>query len=116
MPFSAKYTNFMAFAVYDELYYYIIGMILFIANLKFLRLLRFNKHVSHFFTTLKLCRRELAYFSVSFFTLFLAYCCFANLVFGLTMYDFHTFFTTMETLYSMLIGRFVYKEMEKVDR
>ena len=108
--------NFMGFAYYDEVYWYVIGTIVFMSNLKFLRLLRFNKHISHFASTLKVARVELLNFLVTFFILFFAFTSAGYLLFGRHMLDFHTVITVMESLYSMLIGKFDFREMEKADR
>lgn len=112
---SEGYTNYMALATYDEAYSYVIGIIIFFANVKFMRILRFNRHISELAATLKHARKDIVYFGATFMIIFIAFSIFGNMVFGQHIYSFSTFTLTFETLYSMLIGRFEFGEMEAAD-
>jgi hypothetical protein len=113
---SEKFTNFSLFAYYDEIYWYLIGVIVFLCNIKFLRLLRFNKHISQFAGTLKYARKDLMYFSVTFTIIFMAFTASGFLIFNRYTLDFNSVISVMESLYSMLVGKFDFREMQKADR
>ena len=49
----------MQLAYYDEAFQYVVGTVVFMANIKFLRLLRFNRHVVFLLTTLTKAGKEL---------------------------------------------------------
>ena len=111
-----NYSNYSALATYDEALTYVIGTIVFLANIKFIRLLRFNKHVSHFSQTLHQARTEMLYFGLSFGVVFMAFASFGYLYFNRDMYTFSTFITTLEALYSMLIGKFDFANMIEINK
>ena len=56
---SAAFANYSHLATYDELYGYIIAAIVFMANIKFLKILSFNKHIVQLVATLKHVRLDL---------------------------------------------------------
>jgi len=100
------YTNYMAFAAWDESLTYVIGTIIFLANLKFLRLLRFNRHIQFLSATIRKAGVELICFSITFFVFFLAYGLMGTVIFGQHLSGFRTFLHTLTSLYSMLLGKF----------
>jgi polycystin 1L2 len=97
-------------------YWYLIGLIVFLSNIKFLRLLRFNKHISQFAGTLKHARKDLMYFSVTFIVIFMAFTSSGFLIFNRYSHDYSSVMSVMQSLYGMLVGHFDYREMAKADR
>lgn len=110
-----SYINYMQLATYDEILQYVTAFIAFVANIKFLRLLRFNKNIAFLGATLKHAAKELIGFGFSFFVLFVAFATFAYKLFGVKLHQFHTFISTLEALYSMLLGKFDFKGLEQAD-
>ena len=108
--------NFKLFAYYEELQWDVIGFIVFMADVKFLRILRFNHHVVHFARTLKHAAPSLVSFGVMFSVLFMAFTSSGYFLFSKEMSDFKTVISVMESLYSMLIGKFDVHQMEETDR
>ena len=104
--FSEKYTNYQTFAYYDECVNIVIGVIIFMANVKFLRLLRFNRHILFLSTTMRKAGVELACFSLTFMIFFIAYGLMGTVLFGQHLQGFRTMLHTLESLYSMLLGKF----------
>ena len=58
---------------FDEYYVYMMAIILFVANVKFIRLLRFNNRFSQLILTLKTCWEDLSGFLAIFFLVFFAF-------------------------------------------
>ena len=104
--FAEKYTNYQTFAYYDECVNIVIGVIIFLANLKLLRLLRFNRHILFLSTTMRKAGMDLIGFTVTFFIFFLAYGFMGTVLFGQHLQGFRTLLHTLESLYSMLLGKF----------
>ncbi len=52
----------MQLAYYDEAFTYVVGVVVFMANIKFLRLLRFNRHFILLVETFKSAAKDLTYF------------------------------------------------------
>ena len=74
-------------------------------TLRFLRLLRFNKKVSLFTSTMMYVAKPLLSFGVVFMSGFLAFSTTAYFFFNTYMFDFRTFVSTLETLLSMMLGK-----------
>ena len=100
------YTNYSTLATYDNRLTMLVGAVVFLANVKLLRLLRFNKHISHFSKTLERVRSDLASFGVIFGTVFVSFSLGGYLMMGRDKESFATFLRSFQTLFSMLIGKF----------
>ena len=106
----------MGLAEYGELWYIVTGTIIFMATIKFLRILRFNEHIDQFASTLRVAREELLEFMVVMFLVMMAFGSMAYTAFGVDNMDYCTWGWTLTNLYSMLIGRFVSAEFRGFDR
>jgi len=111
-----KYVNYLHLATYDELLMYMMGIILFLATIKLLRLLRFNKFVWILMKTLILARCDLLSFGIVFFIFMFAFATLGYILFGTGLYGFSTFIRTIESLYSMLLGKFELAGLTVVNR
>lgn len=114
--FTEKYTNYSTLAVYNENIDYVVGILVFLANIKFLRLLRFNKHVSELTSTFRHAGKDLFYFFVTFFIIAMGFGTWGLVIFGKTLLTFSTLTYTLETMLSMLVGKFDLNEMDQADR
>ena len=74
--------SFQEALVWREVDNVVLGFLVFVVSVKFLRLIRFSKHVAVFSITLKNSARHLASFSVILLTLFVAFLHFGILIFG----------------------------------
>ncbi|KAK2162601.1 hypothetical protein LSH36_95g02005 [Paralvinella palmiformis] len=106
LSITEHYMNFALFAYYDTIQTYTVGTIVFMCNIKFLRLLRYNKHIAHFSATLAQSSNDLTSFSMSFSLIFLAFTCLVFLLFSEQQERFSTLTGVMESLFAMLIGKF----------
>ncbi|XP_077864172.1 polycystin-1-like protein 2 [Saccoglossus kowalevskii] len=113
---KTKFVNFQHLAYWDTIFSMIIALELFVAMLKFLKLLRFNKRMSMLGMTLKYCFKDLLYFSVIWIIVFLAYCQVFYLVFGRALLDYATMSITMASQISMMLGRFDYHALNEINR
>ncbi|VDI78620.1 Hypothetical predicted protein [Mytilus galloprovincialis] len=104
------FVNFFFAIVWDECCGYFIGILAFMETLRFLRLLRFNKKVSLFTSTMMYVAKPLLSFGVVFMSGFLAFSTTAYFFFNTYMFDFRTFVSTLETLLSMMLGKFDYEK------
>lgn len=86
----------------------IVAIVVFLSLLKLIFLLRFNRKIGILASTLKQCTKEMMAFSFVFFIIIGAYSQFAYVVFGSVLLDYSTFITTVESLFSMLLGSFDY--------
>ncbi|CAG2119886.1 unnamed protein product, partial [Medioppia subpectinata] len=90
----------------DEMFGYIIAFTTFVAILKFIRILRFNKRMGILYSTLAQCSKDLKSFCIVFCTVFFAFVQMFYLLFGLQMSDFSSFVNSAETTFGMVTGKF----------
>ena len=97
--------------MYDGKLTELVGAIVFLVNIKFLRLLRFNKHIHQFACTLRIARQSLGGFGLITFITFNNFTITAMLIFGTQLETFSKFIMSFQTLFSMLIGKFDLQKM-----
>lgn len=101
--------QFVAFI--DELFGYAMAFTMFIAILKFIRLIRFNKRMGLLYSTLHQCSKDLKSFCIVFLVVFFAFVQLFYLLFGIHMQDFSTFVNSAETAFGMVTGKFNFDAM-----
>ncbi|XP_041474499.1 uncharacterized protein LOC121423243 isoform X2 [Lytechinus variegatus] len=107
--------NFQYLAMWDDVYTTMVGLLLFIATIKFIRLLRFNKNMLLLTDTLTVFGYELALFMIMFFVVYLGFSSFAFLVFY-KLRDYSSFLRTLESLFGTLLGKFDFVAMLEIDQ
>lgn len=104
-----KYVSFGRVASFNEVFMYIVALVVFTAWIKAIKLLRFNRRISVLAQTLKGSAGPLAAFSVVFLVFFFSYSLFAFAVFGKDLSEFYNFVATCETVMGILLGAFDYR-------
>ena len=85
---------------------YSLGLCASLGTIKSLKILRFNRSISHLGLTLKLCFGELVSFSMIFFLLWVAFVQLMYLVYGSTVEGYSSFLKSMETAFLVMLGKF----------
>lgn len=111
-----KFVDFHHLALVDMLFGYVYAFVVFLTSVKFLRLFRFNRRMSLLGSTIKASARELFHFGIIFGLVFVGFSHLCYLVFSRELYKFHTFVTTIETLISVMLGKFSYVSLERTNR
>nr|XP_042904172.1 uncharacterized protein LOC107445474 [Parasteatoda tepidariorum] len=96
----------------DEAFCYLIGFLMSLATLKFLKLLRFNKRIGGMISTVRLCVQELKGYSVCLIITFIAFVCLFWMTLGRGVREFCSFLASFESSISMLLKKFNYHDME----
>ena len=110
-----EYMKFQYVGYWSEIFSYIIGWLVFIASLKFLKLLRFNKRMSLLASTLRSSAKDLMHFSVIFNIIFMAFIQLFYLVYAANLTSFKTFVSSCESGIVMMMGKFDIYEMIAVE-
>ncbi|XP_013396541.2 polycystic kidney disease 2-like 1 protein [Lingula anatina] len=106
----------MQYAVlWDELYSFLLGFIVFLANLKFLKLLRFNKRTSMLADVLRETAKPLAYFMAMFCIVFMGFVSCAYLLFSSKLLNYMNVVSVAETLLVMVLNKFDYSAVAEAD-
>lgn len=108
-----KYVSFGRVASWNEVFMYIVSMVVFTAWIKGIKLLRFNRRITILAQTLKGSAGPLAAFSVVFLVFFFSYSLFAFAVFSKDLSGFYNFVSTLETVMGILLGSFDYRAIEE---
>ncbi|CAH1779487.1 unnamed protein product, partial [Owenia fusiformis] len=109
---ARDYVNFVTIAMWDETYGFVVGVIVFCATLKFIKMLKFNKNMGLLGDTVVYAVKDLKMFSIMFFIYFMAFCLPAYILFGMHMQSYGTFIGVFESLFAMALGSFDFYEME----
>ena len=111
-----QFVDFQHLALVDQLFGFVYAFVVFMTSVKFLRLFRFNRRMSLLGSTIKSAARELVHFGIIFGLVFVGFSHLCYLVFSHELYKFHTFVTTVETLISVMLGKFSYVSLERTNR
>ena len=109
-----QFVSFSRVASWNEVFMYMVALVVFTSSIKGIKLLRFNRPITILAQTLRGSAGPLAAFSVVFIVFFLAYSLFAFAVFGKDLPDFYNFFSTCETVMGVLLGSFDFLALTEV--
>ncbi|KAF6020742.1 PKD1L2 [Bugula neritina] len=110
-----KYVSFDYAALFEESYLFLLAFISFVATVKFLKLLRFNKKMNVLGHTLLYIARPFVSFMFTMLMVFVAYSHMAFLVFNTLLLSFSSFTSSMSTLFTLMLNKFDYKSMERAN-
>ena len=114
-PFKTSSTDYLV--LWSETEIYLLSVVIFVVTIKFLRLIRFNHHVSEITNTIKDSAKGLASFFVVFFCILMAFTQLGYLIFGHILPAYSSFFNTMRAVLQMLLGGNMYFfELQSVHR
>ena len=100
------YMKFQYAGYWTEMLMYVIGWLVFLATIKFLKLLRFNKKICQLAGTLRYGAKSMVWFSIMFGVLFAAFLQFFYLHYMSILEGFQTFIHTVETCLQIMLGSF----------
>lgn len=101
-PFETSSADYIVLWSMVEIY--VLSFLIFIVTMKFLRLIRFNRHVCQMMGTLARAVRPLVSYFVVFVSAVLAYTQLAFLLFSSTMRPYSSFFNSLRAILQMLLG------------
>ena len=101
-PFETSSADYIV--LWSMIEIYVLSLLIFIVTMKFLRLIRFNRHVCQMMGTLARAVRPLVSYFVIFVATVLAYTQLALLIFGSTMGPYSSFFNSLRAVLQMLLG------------
>lgn len=113
-PFETSSTDYLVF--WSETEIYLLSVVIFVVTIKFLRLIRFNHHVSEITSTIRDSAKNLLSFFVVFFCLLMAFTQLGYLIFGSMLPPYSSFFHTLRAILQMLLGGNMYFfELQSID-
>lgn len=110
------FINFQFAAYIDQIFIYVVSLIVFFVSIKFVKLLRFNRRMSILAETLKDAWYPLGMFSIVMGIVLFSTFTFATIVFGRQMYGYRNLLVTAATQISLLLGKFSFYEYQNTNR
>ncbi|XP_022779645.1 uncharacterized protein LOC111321123 [Stylophora pistillata] len=110
------FVSFQYAGAADESLTVIMGVLVFLVTLRFLKLFRFNKRMALIGSTLGAVAKPLGMFCISFMIVYIAYATMAWLAFGIENDKFRNFLVVLETQMSIVLGDFDYDEFQSANR
>ena len=111
-----QFISFIQATTWDEIFGYLLAFLVFFANLKLLKLLRFNHRIYLFTKTLSKAAMPLFSFLIVFFVFYIAYSILHYFLFGPVLDEYKSFVTTIETLFSTVMGVFDFEIIRENNR
>lgn len=105
-PFETSSTDYIV--LWSDMEVYLLALVLFLVTLKFLRLIRFNRHVCQMTGTIKLSVEHVISFFIVFLAVILAYTQLGWLVFGASLAPYSSFYESVSSLLQMIVGGKMY--------
>ncbi|KAK3599275.1 hypothetical protein CHS0354_028630 [Potamilus streckersoni] len=110
-----RFVNFYNIAVGNKLFQVCISILVFIATIRLLYIMGYNKRVHGIIMVFEKCGHELFWFGVFFFYLLLIYAMFGYLLFGSRLESYMNIFRTLGTLFISMIGKSRFTEIDATD-
>lgn len=108
------FVSFQYAAAADQTLTYVIGLLVFLVTLRFLKLLRFNKKMAFIGVTISIIAKPIGLFMISFSIIFFAYNCFGVLIFGHNSAAYKDNLSAAVTQMRILLGDFDYYSLTAV--
>ena len=112
----AAFVNFQYAGVADLLYGQVLAAVVFIAFLKMLTILRFNKNIFILFQTLSYASKDLTCFFIYFWIILTAYVCWGHLTFLCFLQGYHNFVSSTVSSLNILLGSFDFQNFVTANR
>ena len=114
-PFETASTDYVLF--WSELELIVLSAIVFIVTVKFLRIIRFNRHVCQMISSLKLSMSHVVSYSVLFFIDLMSFALLGVLAFGNDLEAYHSFVEALNSLFQKFLGGDLhFYELQSINR
>ena len=111
-----KFVNFIQTITWDEIFGYLLAFLVFFANLKLLKLMRFNHRIFLFTKTISTAAGPLMSFMIVFSIFYVAYCVLFFSLFGSILSEYRSVMTTIKTLFNTVMGAFDFEIIRENNR
>uniref|UniRef100_A0A915JQU5 Uncharacterized protein n=1 Tax=Romanomermis culicivorax TaxID=13658 RepID=A0A915JQU5_ROMCU len=111
-----EFTNLSSIGAWYQTYEILLGFLTFLAIFKFIKILRFNRHIATINATFELVRGKLLWFAVVFFLSFTAFCSGLYLSMSSTMEIYKSMGNTFQNTFEMLLGKYDFSKLRESDR
>ncbi|XP_022787247.1 uncharacterized protein LOC111327355 [Stylophora pistillata] len=111
-----KFVSFIETITWDEIFGYLLAFLVFFANLKLLKLMKFNHRIYLFTKTISNAAGPLMSFMIVFAVFYIAYCVLFYSLFGSILPEYSSLLVTIETLFNTVMGAFDFEIIKENNR
>ena len=111
-----KFTSFQYAATIDLAYGYALACVVFLAFLKVLKILRFNKNMLLLLSTIRYASKDLKYYGILFSVPCFGYIHWAYLMFGSQLVNYATYIRSVLSILNLLIGSNDFRNFETTNQ
>ncbi|XP_033737965.1 polycystic kidney disease protein 1-like 2 [Pecten maximus] len=110
-----NFVNFQHLAFWDLIFVLVLSCLVFLSTIRVVGVLGYDKRIGEVFRVVDNCARDLFWFGIMFFYIFMGYCMLGYLVFGRNIKAYWNIFDTMGTLFISMIGKSKFTELNEQD-
>ncbi|XP_048576120.1 polycystic kidney disease and receptor for egg jelly-related protein isoform X2 [Nematostella vectensis] len=111
-----RFVSFQYVILLNEAHNCLMAVVVLLLNLKFLRLLRFNRKISMLSATVKLAAKPLFAYALVIFLVILAFAFLGTLMFGTQLPQYRTLTRSVVAFSEMMLGKFDFYELAEANR
>lgn len=112
---KGDFVNFYHIALWNQCLVLLIGILVFMATLRMLNILGYNKRIGALARVFTEAANELVWFGIFFLYVFTCYSAFGYLLFGSKLKSYMNVFKAMGTLFISMIGKSRFTEIDNTD-
>ncbi|VDI23340.1 Hypothetical predicted protein, partial [Mytilus galloprovincialis] len=110
-----QFINFQHIAIWDLLFNLLLASLVFLATLRLVGILGYDKRVGQVFRVFDNCAKDLFWFGIFFLYVFLCYAALGYLLFGKDIESYSDIFESIGTLFISMIGKSKFTEINEKD-
>lgn len=114
-PYARMSFDFVA--LWTDIESVFLALVIFLATMKFLRILKFNKHIAIMAKSISISKGPMISYSIVYTVVLIAFAQMGHMVFGRSAYMFSTFTRAVVNIFEMILGKGTnYDELESINR
>jgi len=114
-PYARMSFDFVA--LWTDIESVFLALVIFLATMKFLRILKFNKHIAIMAKSISISKGPMISYSIVYTVVLIAFATMGHMIFGRSAYMFSTFTRALVNIFEMILGKGTnYDELESINR
>lgn len=114
-PYARMSFDFVA--LWTDIESVFLALVIFLATMKFLRILKFNKHIAIMAKSISISKGPMISYSIVYIVVLIAFATMGHMIFGRSAYMFSTFTRALVNIFEMILGKGTnYDELETINR
>lgn len=104
-------------ALWTDIESVVLAIVIFLATMKFLRILKFNKHIAIMAKSISISKGPMLSYSIVFIVELIGFAVMGHMIFGRSAYMFSTYTRSVVNVFEMILGKGTnYDELESINR